>query len=195
MIVLPVSKFCLDLSNSNPICSSNLSYVQDVEVEGGDSSAASADKGTTVEGMGAGPLLPARGIHGIFKALVPFVKKLKQPKHLDALQNEGDVEVDINLICDAARGNGFKFGIDGSIDVEEGKSVSCCLAVVFNHVICRWGCWLGAPHHQESSCDVYASLDGGTPTTLLHTCHSNSFFSPLVPLIITLLVYNFTGNL
>ena len=109
--------------------------------------------------------------------------------------NQGDVEVDINLICDAARGNGFKFGIDGSIDVEEGKSVSCCLAVVFNHVICRWGCWLGAPHHQESLCDVYASLDGGTPTTLLHTCHSNSFFSPLVPLIITLLVYNFTGNL
>ena len=92
MIVLPVSKFCLDSSNSNPICSSNLSYVQDVEVEGGDSSAASADKGTTVEGMGAGPLLPARGIHGIFKALMPFMKKLKQPKHLDALQPSSAAE-------------------------------------------------------------------------------------------------------
>ena len=41
-----------------------------------------------VKTLGAGPLLPnVRGIHGIpEKALMPFVKKLKQPKHLDALQ-------------------------------------------------------------------------------------------------------------
>ena len=48
--------------------------------------------------------------------------------------DQDDVDVDVNLICDAT----FKFGIDGFIDDEEGKSVSCCSAVVFDPVICRW---------------------------------------------------------
>ena len=101
--------------------------------------------------------------------------------------NQGDVDVDVHLICDATRGNAFKFDIDGFIDdEEEGNSVSCCSAVFVR----LWDMPLGAPHHL-SSCVMF---NGGTST--LHICHSNLFFSPLVPLIITLLlVYNFTGNL
>ncbi len=47
----------------------------------------SADKETIEESMGADPLFPVRGAIGILKkALMPFAKKLKQPKVLGALQ-------------------------------------------------------------------------------------------------------------
>ena len=48
----------------------------------------------TVESMGAGPLLPVRGgtIGFLENALMPFMKKLKQYKHLDALQPSPTVD-------------------------------------------------------------------------------------------------------
>ena len=47
----------------------------------------------TVESSGAGQLLPVRGAKGILKkALMPFVKKLEQPKHLGALQPSSGVD-------------------------------------------------------------------------------------------------------
>ncbi len=117
MIELNV-KLCNRLPNSNPICSSNQSYVQDVEVEGGVDSSAAADKGT-VKIMGSGPLLPVRAIRGILKeALMPFfVKKLKQPKHLDALQPSSTVDDGIALpLQDAGEDNCSKVEAEAALD-------------------------------------------------------------------------------
>ena len=49
--------------------------------------------------------------------------------------NQDDVDVDVNSNRHATRGSAFEFHINGSINDEEGNSVSCCSAAPFNHVI------------------------------------------------------------
>ena len=71
-------------------------------------------KKTAESSMGAGPLLPVvRGgtIGFLEKALMPFVKKLKQSKHLDALQPSSTVDDRIVLPLHDA-------GEDGSCKLE-----------------------------------------------------------------------------
>ncbi len=69
--------------------------------------------------MGAGPLLPIRVIHGILeKTLVPFAKKLKQSKNLDALQQPSSAVDDrIALpLHDAGEDNGSKVEAEPALD-------------------------------------------------------------------------------
>ncbi len=72
-----------------------------------------------VESLGAGPLLPVRGAMGILeKALMPFVKKLKQPKHLGARQPSSAVDDRIVLpLHDVGEGdNGCKVEAEPALD-------------------------------------------------------------------------------
>ena len=69
--------------------------------------------------MGAGPLLPARAIRGILEeALAPFfVKKSKQPKHLDARQPSSAVDDGIVLsLQDAGEDIGSKVEAESALD-------------------------------------------------------------------------------
>ena len=102
------------------------------------------------------------GILGIIKNIsMPFTKVLKQlnlrKTHCGAASavgcdgqplelllskeqlNQDDVDVDFNLDRDATRGSAFKLDIDGSINDEEGNSVSCCPAAPFDHLTCVAG--------------------------------------------------------
>ena len=53
--------------------------------------------------------------------------------------NRGDVDVDVDSNRYATRGNAFEFDIDGSIDDEEGNSVSFVVRLsLFDRMICVW---------------------------------------------------------
>ena len=90
--------------------------MQVVEAEGGDASAA-ADK-KTVGSVRANPLFPVRGAMGILeKALMPFMKKLEQPKHLGALQPLSAVGNRLVLpLQDAGEDNCSKVEADAALD-------------------------------------------------------------------------------
>ena len=72
----------------------------------------------TVESSGAGQLLPVRGAKGILKkALMPFVKKLEQPKHLGALQPSSGVDDRIVLpLHDAGEDDDCKVEAEPALD-------------------------------------------------------------------------------
>ena len=90
--------------------------MQVVEAEGGDASAAANKK--TVGSVGADPLFPVRGAIGVLKkALMPFAKKLMQPKHLGALQPSSGVDDRIVLpLHDAGEDDGCKVEAEPALD-------------------------------------------------------------------------------
>ena len=87
--------------------------------------------------MGAGPLLPIRVIHGIIeKTLVPFAKKLKQSKNLDALQQPSsavDDRIALPLQDNAGENNGSKVEAerawDGHVATVKVRDTVCILFV------------------------------------------------------------------
>ena len=113
-----------------------------------------------VKTLGAGPLLPVHwGIVGILKkiaatprpSLVNILTKMNLRKARGGIAStvgcdgqplelllpkeqldQDDVDVDVDSNRDATRGRAFESDIDGSIDDEEGNSVSCCPAAPFD---------------------------------------------------------------
>ena len=73
----------------------------------------------TVESSGAGQLLPVRGAIGVLKeaSMLFFMKKLKQPKHLGALQPSSGVDDRIVLpLHDAGEDDDCKVEAEPALD-------------------------------------------------------------------------------